>query len=239
MNGLYLSILSGLSIGFLGSFHCIGMCGPIALALPVHKYSGIQKYMGILVYNFGRACTYSLLGLGFGFMGNQFRLWGLQQVISIGAGVLILLFIFSGLSFSSRIPFIAKLNTGVQQRLGKLLAATNRPSSLFPVGLLNGLLPCGLVYVAVAASLATMDTLHGVLLMFSFGIGTIPVMAGLMLFGHLISGRAKQKINRVVPYVVGVMAVMLILRGMNLGIPYLSPSMEKDSTEVSCCHKPQ
>jgi uncharacterized protein len=239
MNELYLSILTGLSIGFLGSFHCIGMCGPIALALPVHTYTGIQKYTGIFLYNFGRAITYSVLGLAFGFLGNQFRLWGLQQVISIGAGVLILVFILSNFSFSSRIPLLARLNLSVQQGLGRLLKTSDKPISLLPIGMLNGLLPCGLVYVAIAAALATMDTLEGVMLMFSFGLGTLPVMAGLMSFGHLISINIRQKINRAVPYFVGVMAVMLILRGMNLGIPYLSPKLEKDSTEVSCCHKPQ
>ena len=218
MNELYLSILTGLSIGFLGSFHCIGMCGPIALALPVHRFSGVQKYVGIMLYNLGRAVTYSLLGFAFGLVGSQFRLWGLQQVISIGAGVMIL---------------------WVQQGLGKLLSNAKNPTSLFPVGLLNGLLPCGLVYVAIAAALATMSSLNAMLLMFSFGIGTIPVMAGLMMFGHLISINIRQKINRSVPYFVGLMAVMLILRGMNLGIPYLSPKLEKESTEVSCCHKPQ
>ncbi|MDZ4749589.1 MAG: sulfite exporter TauE/SafE family protein [Saprospiraceae bacterium] len=239
MNELYLSILTGLSIGFLGSFHCIGMCGPIALALPVHTFSGVQKYVGIFLYNLGRAVTYSLLGFAFGFVGSQFRLWGLQQVISIGAGVLILLFILSRFSFASKVPGLATLNLWVQRGLGKLLKTAKNSASLFPVGLLNGLLPCGLVYVAIAAALATMSSLNAMLLMFSFGIGTIPVMAGLMMFGHLLSINIRQKINRSVPYFVGLMAVMLILRGMNLGIPYLSPKLEKESTEVSCCHKPQ
>lgn len=239
MSALYLSILTGLSIGFLGSFHCIGMCGPIALALPVRSYPGVQKYVGIGLYNIGRAVTYGFLGLAFGFLGQQFKVWGLQQVISIVAGVMILVFIVSRFSFSSRIGWLAQLNAWVQKSLSALLSAPKSVTSLFPIGLLNGLLPCGLVYVAIAAALATMHTWHGVLLMFAFGLGTIPVMAGLMMFGHLISGMARQKINKAVPYFVGMMAVMLILRGLNLGIPYLSPSMEKDSTEVSCCHKPQ
>jgi sulfite exporter TauE/SafE len=238
MNELYLSILTGLSIGFLGSFHCIGMCGPIALALPMNKYVGVEKYLGIILYNIGRAMTYAMLGLLFGFLGNQFRLWGFQQIISIGAGVLILFFILSNFTFASKIPFLAVLNKMVQRGLGKLLTTAKHPSSLFTIGLLNGLLPCGLVYVGIAAALATMDTLHGVLLMFSFGLGTMPVMAGILMFGHLISVNIRHKINKAVPYVVGIMAVMLILRGMNLGIPYLSPKLEKDSTEVSCCHKP-
>jgi len=239
MNEIAISILSGLSIGFLGSFHCIGMCGPLALALPVHQYEGFMKYVGILLYNIGRAVTYGLLGLAFGFIGNQFRLWGLQQVITITAGIILLLFILSRFSFTSRIGGLRKLNAFVQQSLGKLLSTAKNPYALFPIGLLNGLLPCGLVYVAIAASLATMDTLQGVLLMFSFGLGTLPTMAGLMLFGHLISIRSRQKINKAVPYLVGMMAIMLIFRGMNLGIPYLSPKLEKDSTEVSCCHKPE
>jgi sulfite exporter TauE/SafE len=215
------------------------MCGPIALALPVRSYPGVQKYVGIGLYNIGRAVTYGFLGLAFGFLGQQFRVWGLQQVISISVGMLILVFIFSSFSFSSRIVLLTQLNKWVQKSLSSLLIATKSVMSLFPIGLLNGLLPCGLVYVAIAAALATMHTWHGVLLMFGFGLGTIPVMAGLMMFGHLISCTARQKINMVVPYFVGMMAVMLILRGLNLGIPYLSPSMEKDSTEVSCCHKPQ
>lgn len=239
MNELYLSIITGLSIGFLGSFHCIGMCGPIALALPVHRFSGYEKYTGIFLYNIGRAITYAALGLLFGFLGNQFRLWGLQQVISIVAGVLILFLILSKFGFASKLPGLAGLNIRVQHSLGKLLTTSKHPSSLFSIGLLNGVLPCGLVYVAIAAALATMDTLHGVLLMFSFGIGTMPVMAGLLVFGHLISGKIRHKINRAVPYVVGAMAVMLILRGMNLGIPYLSPKMEKETSGVSCCHKSQ
>ena len=239
MNEILISLITGLSIGFLGSFHCIGMCGPLALALPVHQYEGFRKYVGILLYNIGRAVTYGLLGLAFGFIGNQFRLWGLQQVITIIAGLILLLFLLSRFSFTSRIGSLRKLNTFVQQSLGKLLSTAKNPYALFPIGLLNGLLPCGLVYVAIAASLATMDTLHGVLLMFSFGLGTLPTMAGLMLFGHLISLKARQKINKAVPYFVGIMAIMLIFRGMNLGIPYLSPKLEKDSTEVSCCHKPE
>jgi sulfite exporter TauE/SafE len=90
----------------------------------------------------------------------------------------------------------------------------------------------------MAAALATTDTLHGALLMFSFGFGTFPVMAGMMVFGHLISATFRHKLNRAVPVFVGMMAVILILRGMNLGIPYLSPRLEKHSTAVECCHKP-
>jgi sulfite exporter TauE/SafE len=198
----------------------------------------LGKAIGIVLYNLGRAVTYASLGLVFGFLGNQFRLWGLQQIVSITAGFFLLLFLLSNFSFTSRIKWLAAINQRVQQGLGRLLKSSNRPTSLFPIGLLNGLLPCGLVYVAIAAALATTDTLQGVLLMFAFGLGTLPVMAGLMAFGHMISVTVRQKINRAVPYMIGMMAIVLILRGMNLGIPYVSPKLEKHATEVDCCHRP-
>ncbi len=238
MNEFFLSLVTGLSIGFLGSFHCIGMCGPIALSLPVASVSGKKKYGDIFIYNFGRAITYSALGLLFGFMGHQFRIWGLQQIVSIAAGVLILVFIISNFSFSSRIAWLAKLNTWVKLSLARLLNKPKTTFSFLTIGLLNGLLPCGLVYVAIAASLATMNTLNGMLLMFAFGLGTIPVMAAMMVFGHLLSFNFRLKLKRAVPVFVGAMAVILILRGMNLGIPFLSPKMEKTATTVECCHKP-
>lgn len=237
MNEIYISIITGLSIGFLGSFHCIGMCGPIALALPVHSYGGVQKYSSIALYNIGRAVTYSALGLILGSIGSQFRLWGLQQFVSIAAGVLILFFILSNFSFASKFRWLDKIKNSVQQNLGRLLKSPKNPGSFFSIGLLNGLLPCGLVYVAVAAALATTDVAQGALLMFSFGLGTIPVMAGLMIFGNLIPFKTRQTLNRAVPVFIGMMAVILILRGMNLGIPFLSPKMAKETTEVSC-HKP-
>ncbi|MBK9981763.1 MAG: sulfite exporter TauE/SafE family protein [Saprospiraceae bacterium] len=238
MNEFILSLATGLSIGFLGSFHCIGMCGPIALSLPVASVSGGKKYAGIFFYNFGRAITYSALGLLFGFMGNQFRIWGLQQVVSITAGVLILVFIISNFSFSSRIGWLAQLNAWVKLSLARLLNRPKNTFSFLSIGLLNGLLPCGLVYVAIAASLATMNTLNGMLLMFAFGLGTLPVMGAMMAFGHLLSFNFRHRLKRAVPVFVGLMAVILILRGMNLGIPYLSPKLGKTSATVECCHKP-
>lgn len=236
MNEIYLSILAGLSIGFLGSFHCIGMCGPIALTLPVRAEGDLQRYSGIFLYNLGRAVTYSFLGFIFGFLGSQFRFWGLQQAVSIAAGVMILVFILSNFSFSSKIRWLAQLNVWIQHALRRLLQSPKSPATFFSIGLLNGLLPCGLVYVAIAAALATTDMLQGLLLMFAFGLGTFPVMAGLMAFGHLISAHLRYKLNRAVPVLVGMMAVILILRGMNLGIPYLSPKLEIHSTHVECNH---
>lgn len=236
MHELLVSALTGLSIGFLGSFHCIGMCGPIALTLPVRKQQGLKKYGGIFLYNIGRAVTYTVLGLVLGFLGSRFRLWGMQQVISVLAGAFILFFVFSNLNLGVQFKWMRQVNAWVQKHLARFLLLSERPGYLFPIGLLNGLLPCGLVYVAIAAAIATTHTGQAAILMFSFGIGTIPVMAGLMIFGHLISVRWRQNINRAVPYVVGIMAILLILRGLNLGIPLVSPKMMHDAGKIESCH---
>jgi sulfite exporter TauE/SafE len=158
--------------------------------------------------------------------------------VSILAGVMILLFVFSSLSLTSGIRGVSKWNARVQHKLGTLLQSPKSSSAFFSIGLLNGLLPCGLVYVALAAALATTHALYGGLLMMAFGLGTFPVMAGLMVFGHLISVRFRQKLNRAVPYFISVLAVILILRGMNLGIPFISPKMDPKSASIENCHIP-
>ncbi|MGZ4043606.1 MAG: sulfite exporter TauE/SafE family protein, partial [Bacteroidia bacterium] len=96
------SIVAAISLGLLGSFHCIGMCGPIALALPVHQATVFRKVVAILLYNSGRIITYSLLGLLFGIIGQGFAVFGLQQVLSVSLGTLILLSIILPKKFVSR-----------------------------------------------------------------------------------------------------------------------------------------
>lgn len=236
MHDYLVAALAGLSIGFLGSFHCLGMCGPIALALPIPQQEKGKGVLGIAAYNVGRAVTYGMLGLLFGYVGLRFRIWGLQQAITITAGGLILMFVLTRFNLSTRLPGVHRLNTRINQGLGRLLQKPKKASSLFLIGLLNGLLPCGLVYVGMAAAMATVDVASGGFLMFAFGIGTMPMMAGLMLFGSRISLAARKKINRAVPYLVGLMAILLILRGLNLGIPYISPKLEKQPTENPHCH---
>lgn len=235
MHEYLIAAFTGLSIGFLGSFHCIGMCGPIALALPVHALGKFNSYLSIALYNLGRALTYCALGIFFGMVGSQFRLWGLQQFISIFAGVLILLFILTRFKLTLRLKWVDRMNTSINQTLGQLMQSPRSPLTFGWIGILNGMLPCGLVYVAMAAALASGSTWNGGLLMFAFGFGTMPVMAGLMVFGQRISPTTRRKINRAVPYFVAVMGVLLILRGLNLGIPYVSPRMDAQA-EAPMCH---
>jgi sulfite exporter TauE/SafE len=225
-------LFAAISLGFLGSFHCIGMCGPIALALPVHNKPLLEKNLLILVYNVGRILTYSILGVLAGLVGKSFVIAGFQQSLSILIGMLLLLFIFLPKRFNlGGLHFFVWLKA----TLSKLFSIRSN-SSLFFIGLLNGLLPCGLVYVALAGAVATGDWVQGAWFMAGFGVGTMPMMFVLPLASGLASPSFRSGINRFMPAVVTTMALVLILRGLNLGIPYLSPKISSQ-TEVTC-HEP-
>ncbi|MBX7183062.1 MAG: sulfite exporter TauE/SafE family protein [Bacteroidia bacterium] len=232
-------LLAAITLGFLGSFHCVGMCGPIALSIPVKNSSLLYRWFGAFLYNLGRVFTYSILGLLFGLIGQGFALAGLQSKLSIAVGVLILIgLLFPGLE--SRIPK-GKLYRGVEWVKSNLrsLFGNHSNSSLFLIGVLNGLLPCGLVYMGIAGSIAQGNAWMGSAFMAGFGFGTLPAMLLVTIVRDQISVQFREKVRRLVPIVVGITAIMLILRGMNLGIPYLSPSIQMDHgmAHHSCCHK--
>lgn len=230
-------LLAAISLGFLGSFHCIGMCGPIALSLPIGKLSPFQKFIHILLYNFGRIVTYAVFGVIFGLLGKSFALFGYQQLLSITLGIVILVGLILPATLVSRLSGQTKIYVamnGLKNKLGQLFSKEGK-SSLFLIGLLNGLLPCGMVYMAIAGAVASSDVFRGALFMAVFGLGTVPVMFSLPFFGNQISVSFRNKIRKAVPLMVGLMAVILILRGLNLGIPYVSPKFTK-STEIPTCH---
>lgn len=233
-------LLAAISLGFLGSFHCVGMCGPIALAIPVKNDSFWSRLIGSTTYNLGRVVTYSFMGLLFGLLGQTFAIAGYQNILSITLGVLILIFLFlPGIIPHTKQPkfvasFLSKIKTAIRNQFG---IHTN--SSLFLIGLLNGLLPCGLVYMGIAGSIATGDILKGSLFMAAFGIGTLPAMILVSLSQNLISITIRANIRKTVPVFVATMAVLLVLRGMNLGIPYISPSVkiENGTCKHNCCQE--
>lgn len=234
-------IIAAISLGLLGSFHCIGMCGPIALALPVHHYSTLKKYLGIFLYNLGRVTTYTFLGVIFGLLGQSFFLGGFQQILSIVIGALLLLSVIftnsKSLNSSKSLGFLYSFINSVKNQLGNLFNKKGL-HFLFFIGLLNGLLPCGLVYLGIAGAIATGHYIKGAEFMFYFGIGTVPIMYAVAFLGQFITLKYRNHIRHAMPFVVSVMAVLLIVRGLNLGIPYLSPQFEKESNKVSCCEKP-
>lgn len=233
-------IIAAISLGLLGSFHCIGMCGPIALALPVHQYSPLKKYFSIFLYNLGRVITYSFLGLVFGLLGQSFFLGGFQQILSIVIGVLLLLSVILANTKwfnSNKLGFLYSFINSVKIQLGNLFNKKGL-HFLFFIGLLNGLLPCGLVYLGIAGAIASGHYMKGAEFMFYFGVGTVPIMYAVAFLGQFITLKYRNHIRYAMPFVVSIMAVMLIVRGLNLGIPYVSPEFEKENHKVTCCEKP-
>ena len=233
-----LYLVSAFGIGFFGSFHCLGMCGPFALALPVHQLTSFLRVLSILAYNLGRLATYSLLGIVFAFLGMSFQLAGIQQVFSLILGVVLLFFILLSYTKLGSFPSL-KLFYSVQNKLKSKFSEVLKHrslSSFFILGMLNGLLPCGLVYLAIFGSIASETFFEGILFMVLFGMGTFPLMIILTFFGKLFTVDWRLRLTKLVPVVVSFTAVLLILRGLNLGIPYISPSLEKKNKAAIFCH---
>lgn len=220
-------IIAALGLGFATGFHCLGMCGPIALSLGLSKKQQVNFNLQNLTYQFGRIFTYSFLGVLVGIIGEGFQLAGFQKYISILAGILLItmaLFSFGG-DFTSKIPSINNALLKIKLNLGKLLQKSDY-SSRFLTGVLNGLLPCGMVYMALTASLAAGGVLQSATFMALFGMGTFPFMFAAVLFGNLLNVTVRNKILKIVPIFMLVLGGLFILRGLELGIPYVSPKKE-------------
>lgn len=232
-----MELLAGFILGLLGSLHCIGMCGPIALALA--RAGGKSQLFSSLFYNAGRISTYSIMGLLFGLLGSRLELFGLQRSISITIGALILF--AAVLPFSVRIKIISK--TGLYYFLKKLksnlakLFRNHSSSSSYFAGMLNGLLPCGFVYIAISGSIALGDELNSMFFMMMFGIGTMPLMFLISFARKIINIKYRALIPKLLPAISIALAFMFIVRGLNLGIPFLSPKIESNShqTEQLIC----
>ena len=218
-------LLPALILGLMGSFHCAGMCGPIAIALPLvgKKYS--QKVFGGILYNIGRTVTYGLMGAVFGTLGQGLELVGFQQWVSVIMGIIMIISVI----FPALFKHQNDLNSSMFSIVGKLKSAlrkmftTKSYGGLFVLGTLNGFLPCGLVYIALAGALGTHSVVVGTLFMIIFGLGTIPMMLGISLLGNMASAKLRTKINKFIPAVVVFVGVLFILSGLNLGIPFFSP----------------
>lgn len=234
---MWQAAVAGILLGLVSSFHCVGMCGPLALALPVHHLQRLQQALAIGLYNIGRVLTYATLGGLFGWLGRGIYIAGFQQWFSIVMGILILvlavLFYFMNKSFSP--AWLRRFHEGVQGIMGRLLQKPRLVHYLL-LGMANGLLPCGMVYLAIAGAISTTGVEQSVLFMAAFGAGTLPAMLILSFFGFHIKLSLRQQMKKAVPFIIAGMAVLLILRGMNLGIPFVSPVLADAPQPVISCH---
>lgn len=214
------------------------MCGPIAFVLPLDRKSKSRRFWQILLYHTGRIFTYSLIGLLFGFLGRGLYLFGLQQKISILTGVLmigaVILAALSVKTSSLTNPLYSSISK-LKNKLGVALKKKS-PDTFLTIGFLNGFLPCGLVYMAVFGAVAAGDLFNGSLYMILFGLGTVPLMTTAVYFGNFLTLRLRQRIRKIIPVFVLVIGLLFILRGMGLGIPYVSPKpvTKQINTEMEC-----
>ena len=234
--------LTAITIGLMGSLHCIGMCGPIAMAVPLNVEGKAYRFLGSFNYLFGKAITYSLLGLFSGAFAKMLVLTGFQRYISLLTGVLILsVFILQKVGNGNL--GLARLNYQwvglLKQQFNKFLQEKNLISA-FLIGLINGVLPCGLVYIALAGAVGAGGWWQSMLYMFLFGLANMPLMFVLMIFKNKLSLSFRGLFQKAIPTFTVILAVLLIIRGLNLGIPYFSPKVKtvKDKTNIECCSKP-
>jgi hypothetical protein len=214
------------------------MCGPIAFMLPLDRTNNVKKFIQIFIYHFGRLSAYGLLGLVFGLLGKGLFVFGMQQKLSIAIGVLMILVIIIPYKTFSKYNFskpVYKIIGKVKNRLGKELQKKTSDTFL-TIGFLNGFLPCGLGYMALFGAIAMGDALQGALYMILFGAGTIPLMTSAIYFSSILKSTAKQKIQKLIPVFVVLIGALFILRGLGLGIPYVSPKpvTEVITAEIEC-----
>ena len=232
-------LYTALIFGLLGSFHCVGMCGPIAFLLPVDRSNNFKKLGQIFLYHFGRILAYSILGLVFGLLGNSLNLFGFQQQLSIIIGFLMLLVIFLPQKTFNKYNFskpVFKIISKVKSALGKELKKKT-PDTFLTIGFLNGFLPCGLVYMAIFGAIASGNAFQGSLYMALFGLGTVPLMTSAIYLGNFLNAQVRQRIRRAIPVFVVIIGCLFIVRGLGLGIPYISPKPITETVDANYdCH---
>jgi sulfite exporter TauE/SafE len=229
---------SAFILGLLGSLHCVGMCGPIAFMLPVGKSNSTQKRIQVSLYHLGRLVAYAGIGLVFGIIGESFATFGVQQQLSIAVGIVMILLVILPQKQLQAFKFTQPLYKFIGWVKKELGLAFKKDSffNFFQLGFFNGLLPCGLVYMAVFASVASAKIIDSMFYMLLFGLGTVPMMTSVIYFKGFIQKLQIFNFKKVIPYAVVLIGALFILRGMGLGIPYVSPkpAVEEVSAAMEC-----
>ncbi len=226
-----------ISLGFLGSLHCIGMCGPLAAGMLGRKNeNGIQALWSALGYNVGRTIGYIIIGLLFGLIGSMVAFAGIQKAISIGLGVIMVLFFLFSINPDHLISnhrwlrtFYAKVSTA----LARLTQKTTHVPAI-SLGFINGFLPCGLVYLAVAGALSLSNIWGSMGFMMFFGLGTFPAMMAMSMSHKMVSIKNRISMRKIYPIVTLVMGVYLIYRGLMSEMPLELNFFEALKNPVMC-----
>lgn len=222
-----MNFLVAILLGLSSNLHCLGMCGPLAMAVPMDRRSNATISWNLIQYHGGRILSYSVLGFLFGALGSSFQFLGVLQILSVVFGVAMLIFAWKKWWLQYLEKWVMSIGvSALFNRNYKQLIQSKSPIRLFALGALNGFLPCGMVYLALANALLTGNVWSSALSMVFFGIGTMPALFIVGFAAGKISNAVRQKMNSLVPYLMSLVALLLILRGLNLGIPMLSPKIE-------------
>jgi sulfite exporter TauE/SafE len=226
-------LLTAFLMGTFSSLHCVGMCGPLVLSSPIFGLTGSSKWVGWIGYHGGRLATYVLIGVLLGVMGRRISLAGWQQGFSIVLGVILLLTFFLG-RYRLSLEKVPLLRT-MQHGLFRFIAHSMRQpgmGSAWGMGMANGLLPCSMVYMAATGAMAAGSIQGGMLFMATFGIATTPALLLLTELGV----RFRFRINGILGVFTLIVGILLIIRGLNLNIPFLSPFLQMGTagTAVDC-----
>lgn len=231
-------LFSALLLGLMSSLHCLGMCGPLVIGILPPKTDTLQKVRLLGLYHGGRLMVYGILGMLAGFIAGQLNLPNIQQTLSIVLGALLLLWVilhYFGLLKPIRLKGV---NTVFQKSFAKFWSIQGNVRYLL-MGGLNGLLPCGMVYIAMTAAATSASVTSSVAFMAVFGLGTLPLLAAVSGIGTILKSRYKSFLVKSQPLFLLLFAGILIVRGLNLGIPYLSPKVSHvhNNAEMECCEK--
>ncbi len=222
-------------MGLLGSLHCAVMCGPLMLGLPLQKSSHLKSALQVLLYQAGRVLVYVFMGVFVGWIGNSITVFVNHQMLSLSLGIVLVAFTFVQFStrYSHRLNKIQYVMVApISKLMGKIFGL---PFWGFFAGMLNGLIPCGMVYLALATALHTASVKGGATFMFLFGLGTTPLMLMIALGGVYLKKYITFNTQKLIPWFMFFMGVLLIFRSANLGIPFLSPNSglhAKGHTEI-------
>ncbi|MBN8877909.1 MAG: sulfite exporter TauE/SafE family protein [Sphingobacteriales bacterium] len=232
------AIIPGFLLGLAGSLHCIGMCGPLSLAIPVGGVDPKNKAFILLSYQAGRISTYGLIGALVGLAGTGILSAGYQQSVSIVAGLVVLIAALGYFAGRSAKPFsfMKGFYQFISSLIFRLLKTARRPGGAFLLGMANGLLPCGMVYIAAIAAISLGNVTDSVSFMLLFGAGTLPAMMFAAYAVRRFGWQGRKWLSRLTPYIIAGMGLLLIIRGLNLGIPYLSPELTQNDIEKISCH---
>lgn len=235
-------LTSALVLGLLGSLHCLGMCGPIAFVLPLDHSNTMKKTTQLSIYHLGRLLAYGIIGVLFGLLGKGLALFGIQQKLSIGIGLLMIVLVLVPAKYLNGHKLLTPIYSIIGKVKSKLGAELKKktPDTFLTIGFLNGFLPCGLVYMALLGAVAMGNAMEGGLYMMIFGLGTVPLMSVVVYSKGMIRGAIKAKIQKLIPVFVVIIGILFIIRGLGLGIPYVSPkAAPADAVTATIeCHQP-